>query len=264
MFRALIRLSWTVPISSLALAFANDCDPAQHGGGDTVLFDQFNDNSDFFFDTFGGQRLAFNAGEDAVAITDDFGAVNKAAVHTTTISNFVVVGSNPGVNDDIVSFSPDSWSTFGGGNGLGGFYFGLVNGDLSNVQEVTFANMALLSGSNNTLLANTNVAVYDLGGFSGTLAQLEHAITQTSGGAFNFAVAPGDENSFDFLIAYNNGSGVSIADIQFEAEGNGTSTFGFDIQAGHNLVTLTGVALTGTGSLFSEYLAHHSNIFFND
>jgi hypothetical protein len=49
---------------------------------------------DFFFTTFDGQRLAFNSGEDAVAITDDFGAVNKAAHDTVhqLDANFTVNG----------------------------------------------------------------------------------------------------------------------------------------------------------------------------
>jgi len=233
------------------------------GGGDTVLFDQFNDNSDFFFTTaFDGQRLAFNDGEDAVAVTDDGGFVNKAGAHTTTIANFVVVGSNPGANDDILSFSPDSWG-FLGTNQFGFLYLGLVNGDLSSVQEETFANMFLASGSNQTLNPDSNVVVYELNSFAGGLTALENALG-TSGGAIKFVFAPTGNNSFDFLFAYNNGSGgVNISDIQFEGNGSQFSTQFLVITAAHNLVTLTGIT-GGVGSLFSEYLAHHSNIFFND
>jgi hypothetical protein len=232
------------------------------GGGDTVLFDQFNDNSDFFFDTFDGQRLAFNDGEDAVAVTDDGGFVNKAGAHTTTIANFVVVGSNPGANDDILSFSPDSWGD-GGGNQFGFTYLGLLNGDGSRVGEEQFATMFLASGSNQTLNADTNVVVYELNSFAGGLTALENALG-TSGGAIKFDFTPSGNNTFDFLFAYNNGSGgVNVSDIQFEGDFGDNSTQFLSIVAAHNLVNLTNIT-GGVGSLFTEYLAHHSNIFFND
>jgi len=232
-------------------------------GADFVGLNMFNDNSDlnFGFETIGG--VSVPTLEDQVAVTDDFGAFNKAGAHATTISNFVVVGSNPGVNDDILSISPNSWG-FGGGNGLGGTYFGLLNVDGNGVPTEAFANMGLASGGTNTLPATTDVIVYELNNFSGGLAALEHALTATTGGAITLNFAPGDENSFDMLFAFNNGAGgVNIADIQFEAEGGGTSTFGFDIQSGsHNLAVLTNIT-GGVGSLFTEYLTHHSNILFN-
>ena len=236
------------------------------GGGDNVLFDQFSDNSDFFFGTIDGQRVAINDGEDAVAVTENNGVFNKAAVHTTTISNFVVVGSNAGVNDDIVSFSPDSWGS-GSTNGLGGFYQGLVEGDGTAVHnaggEETFANMFLASGSNQQLNFDSNVVVYELNSFAGGLKALENALS-TSGGAIKFAFTPNNGDTFDFLFAYNNGKGgVNISDLQFEGDFGDNSTQFLNIVDAHNLVTLTGIT-GGVGSLFSEYLAHHSNIFFND
>jgi len=176
-----------------------------------------------------------------------------------------VVGSNAGVNDDIVSFSPDSWG-HGGTNQFGWEYLGLVQGNGDEVHlnsEVTFANMFLASGSNQTLNFDTNVVVYELNSFAGGLTALENALG-TSGGAIKFDFTPSGNETFDFLFAYNNGKGgVNISDLQFEGDFGDNSTQFLNIVDAHNLVTLTGIT-GGVGSLFSEYLAHHSNIFFND
>jgi hypothetical protein len=203
--------------------------------------------------------------EDSVAVTEFNGDFNTEGVHTTTINKFVVVGSNPGVNDDVVSFSLDSWGSFNGNN-FGGTYEGLVQGDGTNLEnnglEETFAKMFLVSASGQTVNADTNVVVYEQNSFAGGLTALENAL-KTSGGAFNFAFTAGTGDTFDFLIAYNNGAGgVNISDLQFEQENGDTSTQFLDIVGAHNLVTLTNIT-GGVGSLYNEYLTHHSNIFFN-
>jgi hypothetical protein len=231
-------------------------------GADAVLFDMFNDNSDLFFTPIDGESVPIV--EDSVAVTEFNGDFNTEGVHTTTINKFVVVGSNPGVNDDVVSFSPDSWGSFGGNN-FGGTYIGLVQGDGTQVEfvsEETFATMFLASGSNQTLNADTNVVVYELNSFAGGLKALENALS-TSGGAIKFDFTAGSGDTFDFLFAYNNGNGgVNISDIQFEGNGADNSTQFLSFTGAHNLVTLTNIT-GGVGSLFNEYLAHHSNIFFN-
>jgi hypothetical protein len=199
-------------------------------------------------------------GDESLAITEDNGDFNTEGTHLTTITHFVVVGSNPGVNDDIVTFSVDSWGG-GSSNGFGGTYDGLVQGDGTSVSELTFANMFLVGSSGTTLAANTDVVVYEQNGFAGGLTALVNAI-QTSGGAFKVGFTAGTGDTFDMLIAYNNGAGgVNISDIQFEQENGDTSTQFLDIVASHNLVTLNNIT-GGVGSLYSEYLAHHSNIFF--
>jgi len=232
-------------------------------GADAVLFDMFNDNSDLFFNTIDGESVPIV--EDSVAVTEFNGDFNTEGVHTTTINKFVVVGSNPGVNDDVVSFSLDSWGSFNGNN-FGGTYEGLVQGDGTNLEnnglEETFAKMFLVSASGQTVNFDTNVVVYEQNSFAGGLTALVHAL-QTSGGAFNFAFTAGTGDTFDFLIAYNNGAGgVNISDLQFEQENGDTSTQFLDIVGAHNLVTLTNIT-GGVGSLYNEYLTHHSNIFFN-
>jgi len=176
----------------------------------------------------------------------------------------VVVGSNAGVNDDIVQFSPDSWGF--GGNNFGGTYEGLVEGDGTRVDNTGdhFANMFLAAQPGATLAADTDVVVYELNSFAGGLSALVSALGK-SGGAINFDFAPGNHDTFDMLFAYNNGSGgVNISSIQFEGDAAGdTSTANLTITNSHNLVTLTTIT-GGVGSLYNEFLAHHSNIFFSN
>jgi hypothetical protein len=114
----------------------------------------------------------------------------------------------------------------------------------------------------------TDVVAYTEGGFHGTLTDLKNAL-QTSGGQVFFGFDPGTGNLFDFLFVYNNAApnanganDVSIADIQFEGASStfNSGTASMDITAAHNLITLTNIT-GGAGSLFAEYLAHHSNIF---
>jgi filamentous hemagglutinin family protein len=163
------------------------------------------------------------------------------------------------VSGDFFTINVDSWG-FGGGNGVGGTYESLVNGDLhalGNVADDTFANLFLANSSGATINGDTNLVVYTEGSFSGSLAQLVNAL-HTSGGAINFHTATVAGDTYDLLFAYNTGSATDIAEIQFEGNGT-TSTQGMTVTNEHNLVALTGVT---AGGLFAEYLAHHANLFF--
>jgi hypothetical protein len=230
-------------------------------GGDQISWNGFTDNSDNFGTTFDGQFV--NISDDSVAFTENDGTENTQGAHTTTINSFVVVGSNPGVNDDVVNFDANSWGF--GGNTHGGTYFGLLEGDGGTVNSTQhFANMFLAAQPGATLAANSDVVVYELNSFAGGLSALVSALGK-SGGAINFDFAPGNHDTFDMLFAYNNGSGgVNISSIQFEGDAAGdTSTANLTITNSHNLVTLTTIT-GGVGSLYNEFLAHHSNIFFSN
>jgi hypothetical protein len=232
-------------------------------GGDNVLFDQFTENNDLsIFTNFDGTGQLIFVNEDAVSITEQNGDFNEEGIHATTINNFVVSGANA----DIVSFSPDSWGDGSIANKFGDTYLGLVDGALNNIEgsgnEETFAVMFDVKQAGITINSDTNVVVYEVDSFAGGLKALENALG-TSGGDFKFFNGASGHNTFDFLFVYNNGNGgVNISDIQFEGDFGANDTQFLNIVGAHNLVTLTNIT-GGAGSLFSEYLAHHSNIFFN-
>ena len=146
------------------------------GGGDTVEIAQFTLNSEVDTETVSGVPVPVGGTGDAIAFTDDFGDFNPG-MKVATINNFVVSG-------DLVTINADSRG-FGGGNGFGGTYEGLVNGDLTQVaatDDDTFANLFLANSSGATLNADTNLVVFAENSFTGSLAQLVHALG-TSGGA---------------------------------------------------------------------------------
>ena len=216
---------------------------------------QFTDNS-FLQTTFTTPTagLVFGNSGDTIAITDNSGDFNPG-VELVKINNFSVSG-------DFFTINVNSWG-FGGGNGVGGTYESLVNGGLTplgvgDFADDTFANLFLANSSGATINGDTNLVVYTEGSFSGSLAQLVHALG-TSGGAINFAATPVAGDTYDLLFAYNTGSATDIAVIQFRGDGADTSTQFLTVESSHNLAALPGVT---AGGLFAEYLAAHANLFF--
>jgi len=221
------------------------------GGGDQILYNQFTVDSIHAYESLPTEDGHFGF---ALAITDDGGNFDFNS-HLTTVNNFVVAGSNPGVNDDILSFNQDSWG-YGGSNGPG-TYLGLVEGDMGHPASPSnnWANEVIVNGSNVFLSNTDNFVLYNQNGATFNQTTLANSL-ETNAGAIHFAASTAANNTFDMLIAYNTANGVDVADVQFTSDGS-TSSAGMGVVV-HNLVNLVGVT---DQALFNEAIAHHANVF---
>jgi hypothetical protein len=162
-----------------------------------------------------------------------------------TINGFTP-GFNGGTNTSWVDFNVNSWGS-GGTFHAGGTSHGLVNADGTLISTGShFAAVSIINGSNSDFAAGTEVVAYALGTFAnaGALA----TAMASAGGAIDFAGTLTVGDAYDILVAYQKtGGGTGIADFQFKATDTHLSTA--TVFSGHDLVSLTGVALTQVESV---------------
>ena len=218
------------------------------GGKETINVN--NIHTKIFVDQFQLNSDKGPAGDDiAFAITDFKGNFDNnlgSGPKVATIDGFTPGATNSGW----VDFNTNSWGSFLK-------YKGLTDGTGKAISSEGshFASFAVIAGTGDT--DNADVVAYEIGGPFGNADAVAASIV-SKGGSFMNTLTVG--NTYDLMVAYNNGSGgTNIADVQLKIVNAGT-TQGAIIENDADLATLSGV---GLGKIIGSVLGSNDVVHFN-